>query len=239
LSVPVTLSTLAVPGEEGVKRVPSVATFGLVALASLALLVIPGPAVLFIVTRSVENGRRLGLASVAGVHLGTLVHVSAAAAGLSALLVASATAFSVVKYAGAAYLVGLGLHRLLAPPTRSEPRGDDPLASARTIRSAVTQGAVVNILNPKVALFFLAFLPPFVDPRRGSVASQVLLLGLTYLLLGLLSDGAYALAASAIARRVRSRGGLIRRGRRASGVVYLALGALAALAPRHPPPVRS
>ena len=208
---------------------PSLTTFGLCALASLALLVIPGPAVLFIVTRSVEHGRRVGLASVVGVHLGTLVHVGAAAAGLSALLVSSATAFSVVKYVGAAYLICLGLHRLVSRPAAPEV---DPLARAGSVRAALAQGAVVNILNPKVALFFLAFLPPFVDPHRGAVAGQVVVLGLLYLLLGVVSDGAYALTAAAIAKRVR-RGPLLRRGRRASGVVYVALGVLAAVTPRH------
>jgi threonine/homoserine/homoserine lactone efflux protein len=220
--------------------VPSLATVGLCALASLALLVIPGPAVLFIVTRSIERGRRVGLASVVGVHLGTLVHAAAAALGLSALLVSSTAAFSVVKYAGAAYLLGLGLRRLLSgPPTVAAPDAD-PLAGAASVRSALAHGAVVNILNPKVALFFLAFLPQFVDPRRGPVAVQVVVLGLTYLVLGMCSDGAYALAAAAVARRVRRRAGgparWARRGRLASGLVYLGLGVLAALTPRHTAP---
>jgi threonine/homoserine/homoserine lactone efflux protein len=224
--------------------VPSLTTFGLCALASLALLVIPGPAVLFIVTRTVEHGRRVGLASVVGVHLGTLVHVAAAALGLSALLVSSATAFSVVKYAGAAYLLCLGLHRLLSRPDHAAAEPPvDPLAGTHSVRTALAQGAVVNVLNPKVALFFLAFLPPFVDPRRGPVATQVIVLGLTYLLLGICSDGAYALAAAAVAGRLRRREGgrerLVRRGRRASGVVYLALGVVAALTPRHAGAVRS
>jgi threonine/homoserine/homoserine lactone efflux protein len=213
--------------------VPSPSTLGLCALASLVLLVIPGPAVLFIVTRSVEHGRRVGLASVVGVHLGTLVHVAAAALGLSALLVSSAAAFSVVKYAGAAYLLGLGLHRLLRRPGESAQARVDPLARTGSVRAALAQGAVVNILNPKVALFFLAFLPPFVDPRRGPVATQVIVLGLTYVLLGMCSDGAYAFAAAAVARRVR-KPRWVRRGRRANGVVYVALGVLAALTPQHP-----
>jgi threonine/homoserine/homoserine lactone efflux protein len=214
---------------------PSPTTLGLCALASIALLVIPGPAVLFIVTRSVEHGRRVGLASVVGVHLGTLVHVAAAAAGLSALLVSSAAAFDVVKYVGAAYLLCLGLHRLVSRPA---PDTVDPLARAGSVRAALAQGAVVNILNPKVALFFLAFLPPFVDPSRGPVATQVVVLGLLYLLLGMVSDGAYALAAAAIAGRVR-RGRLLRRGHRASGLVYVALGILTAVAPRHPAPAKA
>ena len=216
---------------------PSPATIGLCAVASLALLLIPGPAVLFIVTRTVEHGRRVGLASVVGVHLGTLAHVAAAALGLSALLVSSATAFSVVKYVGAAYLIGLGLHRLLSRRQPDAATAGDPLGRAGSVRTALAQGAVVNVLNPKVALFFLAFLPPFVDPHRGPVATQVIVLGLTYLLLGICSDGAYALAAAAIAGRLGRLGRrdrLLRRGRRASGVVYLALGVLAALTPRLP-----
>ena len=122
-------------------------------LAALALLVIPGPSVLYIVFQSAEQGRRVGLASVAGIHLGTLVHVAAASAGLSALIVASTLAFSVVKYAGAAYLVYLGIRKLLErdAETRVE-REREPL------RRALVRGMIVNVLNPKTALFFLAFL---------------------------------------------------------------------------------
>src|SRR6266545_3461103 len=132
--------------------------------AAVALLAIPGPAVLYVVVQSAEQGRRVGLASVAGIHLGTLIHVAAATLGLSALIVASAVAFSIVKYAGAAYLVFLGIRRLLErrSPTRVAP-GPEPL------RRAFIRGAVVNVLNPKTALFFLAFLPQFVDPDRGGV----------------------------------------------------------------------
>jgi threonine/homoserine/homoserine lactone efflux protein len=210
--------------------VPSGSTFLLFAAASLGLLVVPGPAVLYIVTRSVEQGRRAGFASVLGVHIGTTVHILAAAAGLSALLVSSATAFSAVKYAGAAYLIALGLRRLLGrrpPEDQARVRGDDA-------RQAFVQGIVVNVLNPKTALFFLAFLPPFLDPSRGPVFVQVILLGLTFIALGVISDGSYALAASAVAKRVRDRRRVLNRGQRASGVVYIALGVLAALSPRHP-----
>ena len=216
---------------------PSLSTFALFAGASLALLVVPGPAVLYIVTRSAEQGRRAGLASVAGVHVGTVVHVVAAAAGLSALLVSSATAFSVVKYVGAAYLVALGLRRLLGRRllVRGPKDGRGGPARLPSPARAFRQGVVVNVLNPKTALFFLAFLPPFLDPARGPLFGQVLVLGLTFILLGLVSDGTYALLASYAASRWRRRERVARLGERASGVVYVALGVLAAVTRRHAP----
>jgi threonine/homoserine/homoserine lactone efflux protein len=214
-------------------RVPTVGTLGLFALACVAILVVPGPAVLYVVTRSLENGRRVGFAAVAGIHLGTVVHVVAAAAGLSALLVASADAFAVVKYAGAAYLLALGVRRL-ARPTAIDPSAAAP---ARTTRQALVHGVVVNVLNPKTALFFLAFLPPFLAPGRGPVYAQVLVLGGVFIGLGLLTDGAYALAAAAVATRWGRRGRPSgRAGQRVTGLVYLALAAVAALTPRHTAP---
>jgi threonine/homoserine/homoserine lactone efflux protein len=203
---------------------PDSTSLGVFAVAALALLVIPGPAVLYIVVQSAEQGRRAGLASVAGIHFGTLVHVVGATLGLSALIVASALAFSVVKYAGAAYLVYLGVRKLLERDARvAFERRLEPL------RRAFARGIVVNVLNPKTALFFLAFLPQFVDPDRGAVWSQALVLGLVFVGLGLVSDSLYALAAGSAA-------GILRRRRRAmrygSGLVYIGLGATAALAKR-------
>jgi threonine/homoserine/homoserine lactone efflux protein len=193
--------------------------------AALALLAVPGPAVLYIVVQSAEQGRRVGLASVAGVHLGTLAHVAAAAAGLSAILVASASAFTAVKLAGATYLVFLGVRRLLA----RDGNGERP-ARRSSLRNAFFRGAVVNVLNPKTALFFLAFLPQFVSTDRGAVWSQALVLGLLFVALGLVSDSLYAVAAGTL-------GGAIRRWRRpvryGSGLVFIGLGAAAALAKRH------
>jgi threonine/homoserine/homoserine lactone efflux protein len=192
--------------------------------AALALLAIPGPAVLYIVVQSAEQGRRVGLASVAGIHLGTLVHVAAATAGLSALIVASALAFSVVKYAGAAYLVYLGVRKLLERSSGEQvERPREPLSRA------FRRGIVVNVLNPKTALFFLAFLPQFVDPDRGTVWSQVLILGLLFVALGVVSDSLYALAAGTVGALLRRRREALRYG---SGVVYIGLGAAAALVKR-------
>jgi threonine/homoserine/homoserine lactone efflux protein len=193
-------------------------------LAALALLAIPGPAVLYIVVQSAEQGRRVGLASVAGVHLGTLVHVAAAAVGLSALVLASEVAFNVVKYAGAAYLVVLGIRRLL------DRDGDTAVARPQEpLRQAFLRGAIVNVLNPKTALFFLAFLPQFVDASRGSVWSQVIVFGLVFVALGAITDSAYALAAGSVAGSLRRKRTLLRYG---SGAVFIGLGAVAALAKR-------
>ena len=136
--------------------------------AALLLLIVPGPSVLYIVTQSVSHGRRAGLASVAGITTGTFVHIAAATIGLSALLASSALAFNVVKYLGAAYLIVVGVRRLLGfDPARSA-RHEDRAATARLFR----QGVVVNMLNPKTALFFLAFLPQFVDSERGAAWSR-------------------------------------------------------------------
>jgi threonine/homoserine/homoserine lactone efflux protein len=208
---------------------PSPSTLVLFTVAALTLLVIPGPAVLYIVTRSVDQGRAAGLASVCGIHVGTLVHVAAAALGLSALLVSSATAYNTVRWVGAAYLVWLGVQRLLA---RDEPSGPlpDRAGARRGLRRIFAQGVVVNVLNPKTALFFFAFLPQFVDPSRGSVPFQMLVLGLAFLVLGLLSDGAYALAASTGAGWLRRRPGVARASRLVSGGVLISLGVTTALA---------
>jgi threonine/homoserine/homoserine lactone efflux protein len=209
---------------------PSLTSLLLFAAASIALLVVPGPSVLYIVTRSVSQGRRAGLISVLGVHAGSAVHVTAAALGLSALLASSATAFMIVKYLGAAYLVWLGVQKLRR-------RESGPVEEAPPVRRSrlFTQGIVVNVLNPKTAIFFLAFLPQFVNPSRGPVALQIVVLGACFILLGIMSDGGYALLAGTIAGRIRRTKRARRRLDRASGVVYLGLGATAALATRTAP----
>jgi threonine/homoserine/homoserine lactone efflux protein len=209
---------------------PDATTYGLFVAAALALLLVPGPAVFYVVARSVEGGRVTGLVSVLGVELGTLVHVVFAAIGLSAVLVSSATAFSVVKWLGAAYLVYLGLQHLLA----REGDEDDELSTGGATRllRVFTQSVLVQVLNPKVALFFLAFLPQFVDPSRGAAWTQVIVLGATLAILGLFTDGLYALAGGAAADwlKRRSAGSGLRRVRRyVSGGIYLALGAATAV----------
>jgi len=209
---------------------PSPSTLGLFAVAALALLVIPGPSVMYIVTRSVQQGRNAGLVSVLGVHTGTLVHIAAAATGLSALLLASATLFDAVKLAGAGYLIFLGISRLV---TRVAPR--EPTIERASLRRVYRQGFVVNLLNPKTALFFVAFFPQFVTAGRGPVVVQILVLGAVFVVLGLLSDSTYALVSGTLATRLRARAD--RRGprRQWSGLVLVGLG-LAAATTRRPAP---
>jgi threonine/homoserine/homoserine lactone efflux protein len=203
---------------------PSFSAVELFAVASIALLLIPGPAVLYVVTQSAEQGRSAGLVSVAGIHIGTFVHIVAAAVGLSALILASAVAFSAVKFAGAAYLVYLGIRKLL-----ERPASDETEPRRAPLRTVFARGAIVNVLNPKTALFFLAFLPQFVDTDRGAVWSQVVTLGLVFVALGLVSDSAYAIAGDAAGSLLRRRATAMRR---ISGTIYVGLGAVAALARR-------
>jgi threonine/homoserine/homoserine lactone efflux protein len=196
--------------------------------AALVVLLIPGPGVLYVVARSVSQGRRAGLVSVLGLSAGALVHVAAAAAGISALLLASATAFGMIKALGAGYLIYLGVRTLFG--RRSAERLEAP--APRSLRRLFAQGVVVNVLNPKIAVFFLAFLPQFVEPSRGPVPQQVLILGLIYLALGLITDGAYAMLAGSARQWL---GGQVMRGplpRYVSGGIYLGLGVGTALTGR-------
>ena len=203
---------------------PAPHTVVLFAAAALALLVIPGPAVLYIVTRSVTQGRRAGFVSVLGIHAGTLVHVAAAALGVSAVLARSSTAFHAVKYAGAAYLIFLGLRRILGKDEEETPGAP----AEKSLRRLFAQGVVINVLNPKTALFFFSFLPQFVDVDAGSVALQIATLGFVFILLATLSDGLYALAAGSAAGWLRGRSGFVRGERYATGGVLVGLGLLAA-----------
>jgi threonine/homoserine/homoserine lactone efflux protein len=201
--------------------VPAPSTLALFALAALALIAIPGPNMVYVATRSMSEGRRSGFASALGLLTGTLMNVIAAAAGLSALIASSATAYDVLRYLGAAYLVFLGVKALRQRSSGEEAHTPRPVSLARAYRQAI----VVQLLNPKVALFFLAFLPQFVDPERGPVWTQVLVLGAILGSLGFLMDCTYAVAAAAAASRLRGRRGT----GKVTGTVYLVLGAAAAL----------
>lgn len=207
--------------------VPNAASIGVFSLAAVLLLLTPGPAVLYIVARSVEQGRIAGLASVCGITTGTLVHVLAASLGLSALLASSALGFAVVKYAGAGYLIYIGVRQILS-------RTDAPAAPVelprRSLGRLYRDGFIVNLLNPKTALFFLAFLPQFVDPSRGAVAFQIAFLGLLFTLMGLTSDALYALVAGTAGRWVKNHGHYLRWKRYVTGGVFIGLGVTAAFA---------
>lgn len=194
--------------------------------AALVLLLIPGPAVLYIIARSLDQGRSAGLASASGIATGTLVHVFAATVGLSALLVSSATAYSLLKYAGAAYLVYLGIKKL-----RESPSADAELTHAEPmpLRRLYGQGALVEVLNPKTAIFFFAFLPQFVNPSRGHVSLQFFFLGMLFIVLGLISDSTWALTAGSAAGWLRRHRGFTRNQQYLSGSVYLGLGLVTAV----------
>lgn len=210
---------------------PSLPTFGLFAAAALALLVVPGPSVLYVVTRSVAQGRTAGLVSVLGIQTGALAHVAAAVLGLSALLSSSAVAFAFVKYLGAAYLILLGVRALRR---REEPAAEPRAVVHASLRRVYAQGVVVNLLNPKTALFFLAFLPQFVDPASGPAAPQIVVLGAVFVALALLSDGTYVLLAGLLGARLRRHPRTGLRLQRTSAVVYLGLGAATALTGERP-----
>jgi threonine/homoserine/homoserine lactone efflux protein len=204
---------------------PDATTYGLFVVAALVLLLVPGPAVLYVVARGVEGGRSAGLISCLGIEAGTLLHAAFAAVGLSAIVASSAAAFTVVKWLGAAYLVYLGLKKLLGRDEVEGPVEVEPEPLPRVF----VQGVLVQVLNPKVALFFLAFLPQFVDPSRGPVWLQILVLGATLGAIGFFTDGLYALLGGTAGGWLRRRGSDLRRtGRYLSGGVYLALGAAAA-----------
>jgi threonine/homoserine/homoserine lactone efflux protein len=204
--------------------VPSLPTLLLFAGSTLLLLAVPGPSVLYVVARTVEQGRKAGLVSVLGLEAGALVHVAAAAAGLSALVASSPAALTALRYAGAAYLIWLGIRALRRPEDVEATR-----PGGASYRRLFGEGVLVDVLNPKTTLFFLAFLPGFVDAGHGPVALQVAILGLVFVALAALTDGAYALAAARLSRGVRRRSprGLAR----ASAGAYGALGALAVVSP--------
>jgi threonine/homoserine/homoserine lactone efflux protein len=208
--------------------VPDASTILAFASASFLLLIIPGPAVLYILNRSVSDGRTVGLAAVAGLELGNLVHAIAAAAGLSAVLATSAAAFNAVKWLGALYLIAVGVRTLLRKP--------DPMDADRTTTSpgkSFSQGIVVNVLNPKVALFFVSFLPQFIDPAKGSAGLQALVLGLVFVLIGCITDSAYSLLASSL-RTVLLRGRALPFVQRyVAGTVFIGLGLVATTASVH------
>jgi threonine/homoserine/homoserine lactone efflux protein len=204
--------------------VPEPGTLALFALASITLIAVPGPNALYIAARSLSQGRAAGVASALGVEAGTLVHVAAAAVGLSALIASSDLAFDAIRYLGVAYLLFLGVRAL-----RGASGPEVPPAGRGSLRRAFGEGLLVNVLNPKVALFFLAFLPQFTDPGEGSVAVQTLTLGALFFGIAFAMDLMYALAASAIGARVPWGGDAARRRERITGAIYITLALLAAV----------
>jgi threonine/homoserine/homoserine lactone efflux protein len=189
--------------------------------ATLALLLVPGPAVLYIVARSIHQNRLAGVISVLGIQTGSLFHILAAAFGLSAILLSSALAFNIVKYLGAAYLIYLGLRKILSREIDPKP---DLLYAAEPLWKIYFQGLIVNLLNPKTALFFFAFLPQFINTAHGNAAVQIFLLGSLFMGLATITDGAYALLASALSQRLKENRHFLSKQRYFSGLVYIGLG---------------
>ena len=193
--------------------------------AALVLLLVPGPAVLYITARSASQGRMAGLVSVLAIETANFLQAVAAALGLSAILLSSALAFNIVKYLGAAYLIYLGIRKLLA----TEDELESEIVRQESLSRIYWQGFAVNILNPKTALFFFAFLPQFVDPARGNVIAQNLFLGAVFVGMAIITDSLYALLASSLAGRLSGNRRFQKGGRYFAGLVYLGLGIITAL----------
>ena len=204
---------------------PDTTRLSLFLITALVLLVTPGPAVLYIIARSVDQGRVAGVISALGVGLGTTFHVAAAALGISALLASSALAFSVLKYLGAGYLIYLGVRKLMErdPETVRKVRAPEGLARI------FWQGVVVNVFNPKTALFFLAFLPQFVDVSRGQITLQMIVLGMLFVVMGIFSDGVWALFAGTAGSWLKGHLGFLRAQRYFAGSVFITLGVVVAV----------
>lgn len=193
--------------------------------AALLLLLIPGPAVLYITARSATQGRMAGIVSVLAIETANFIQAAAAALGLSAVLLSSAVAFDVVKYLGAAYLIYLGIRKLMSADEKAEAEE----VKKESLSRIYWQGFAVNILNPKTALFFFAFLPQFVDPSKGNVIGQNLLLGAIFVGLAIITDSLYALLASSLAGRLSGKQNFQKGGRYFAGLVYIGLGITTAL----------
>jgi threonine/homoserine/homoserine lactone efflux protein len=210
--------------------IPDHTSFVIFVTAALVLLAIPGPAVMYVVGRSIGLGRSAGLISALGIGVGTCVHVAAAAVGLSALLMSSAAALGAVKYLGAAYLIYLGVQKI----RRDEGFEFSGSAASVNLGRVFGQGVIVNVLNPKTALFFFAFLPQFVDASRGPVARQILFLGLLFALMGVVSDSLWGLFAGTIAERLSGNRRWTRAQRYVSGGMLISLGLATAVSGHSP-----
>jgi threonine/homoserine/homoserine lactone efflux protein len=202
---------------------PTLLTF---AVAATLLIIVPGPNVLYIIARGIDQGRKAAAVSALGVQAGMFVHVTAAILGLSAIVAKSDLLFNVIKFAGAAYLIWMGITTIRSKVMS----GDLPGVGAKTsYRRIFVRGMIVNVLNVKVILFFLAFLPQFVRPERGSSSVQILVLGLVFVVISIMSDMLYAMASGSIGNWLSTREKVSRQRNRFTGAVYILLGAFAAL----------
>ncbi|WP_446666239.1 LysE family translocator [Flexivirga sp. B27] len=194
--------------------------------ATLAVLLVPGPSVAYVMSRSIAQGRSAGLVSMLGLETGAMLHVCAAAAGVAALVAASHPIYAALRYGGAAYLIYLGVREL-----RAAAETEAVAATTRASRSRLYRdGVLVDLLNPKSALFFVAFLPQFVDPVQGPASGQVIALGCCFVVMAAVCDSSYALIAGSLGRRLRESARAQRIMPRATGCIYIGLGGLACFA---------
>lgn len=212
---------------------PSPAPLVIFVVAALALNISPGPDMLYVIARSLEHGRRAGIVSALGIGAGTLVHMLVTAVGLSAILLSSPITYELIRYAGAAYLAYLGVRMLVVKASKASNETDEKTSvsthSDLKLRRVFRQGALTNILNPKVALFFLAFLPQFVDQSKGSVAIQIILLGLLFDTSGTSVNVIVAALAGRFRDAIKNRSGLKRFQKLVPAAILIALGLLVAL----------
>lgn len=198
----------------------TISTLGAFVAIVIGLFIIPGPAVLLVATRTAQNGRKAGVMAGLGIATGDVIHTLFAAIGLSAILMTSASAFNIVKYAGAAYLIYLGIRAILQRPR------DPQLPKGKSIstRSAYSQAILIEVLNPKTALFFLSFLPQFVNPSYGSTFFQFLILGLIFVLLSAMYTTLFAICVRLIIRVFKKISWLGRWSGKIVGIIYIGLG---------------
>lgn len=215
-----------------VELLPPGPQLGVFVGAVLVLALTPGPALFYILATSIAQGTRSGLVSVLGIATGTFVHVLLAVFGLTLLLASSAAVFQLVKYAGVVYLVALGVYVLTRPKREEVVVSERP---ARDLWRVYSHAVMVNVLNPKVGIFFLAFFPQFVDPGRGGPASQFLILGVVLIGVVLVTDTLFALTAGAVTRLLRRQSGQSRWPQIVGGLTYIGLGIFSATID---PPVR-
>jgi threonine/homoserine/homoserine lactone efflux protein len=210
---------------------PDLAQWSVFLTASIILLVIPGPSVLFVVARGIDRGFRAAVFSSVGLAVGDMFQLLCAAVGLSTLLASSIALFTTVKYAGAAYLIFLGLQRILEKDTAAIEDSPASSPAERSRRTLIVQGFSVNALNPKTALFFLALLPQFVNPGRGPAWLQILVLGAAFVVLGLMTNTIYGRMGEKLGSLARRSVRFRKATRYVGGGTLVALGATAALAP--------
>lgn len=194
----------------------------------LGFVFIPGPAVLLTIARATSSGTKAGLATGLGIAVGDLLHTALAVLGISAIILASAFLFSLIKYLGAAYLVWLGIRAILEKAPAGAAQSAPPIGAGRAFRQAV----IAEVLNPKSAMFFLAFLPQFVRPENGPIALQLTILGVLFVLMGLLSTMVFALGAGGIGTFLRRHPAVVRWQGKVVGGIYCGLGVRLALQER-------